>query len=251
MGYILSLFSGGPLGIVYGALILYCLYHAISRRSEPYWFFLILFIPAIGGIAYFALEILPDLRRGRLSIDTSVFQSSNSRIIIKQRALEEMDTLDNRMNLAREYKVAGRLEDAKKLLESVSSIHQTDPYVRFELADIHFQENQLEPARQILTGVLEGCPEELRYRAKLLQARTLEGLNDLEGAEKYYREATMYFTGEEARARLAQFLIAQGRKDEAKKSLEDILRNYKRSAGVYQRQQREWFDLAGRLLKEL
>jgi hypothetical protein len=251
MGYILSLFSGGPLGIVYGALILYCLYHAISRRSEPYWFFLILFIPAIGGIAYFLVEILPDLRRGRLSIDTSVFQSSNARILSRESALEEMDTLDNRMNLAREYKNAGRFEDAKKLLESVSSIHQTDPYVRYELADLYFRENNLVATRDILTGVLEGCPEELRYRAKLLQARTLDELGELEPAEKYYREATMYFTGEEARARLAQFLIAQNRKEEAKKSLEDILRNYKRSANVYQRQQREWFDLAGKLLKEL
>lgn len=251
MGYILSLFSGGPLGFVYGALILYCLYHAISRRSEPYWFFLILFLPAIGGIAYFLLEVLPDLRRGRLSIDTSMFQSSNARILSRERALEEMDTLDNRMNLAREYKNAGRLEDAKKLLESVSSIHQTDPYVRYELADLYFRENDLTTTRDILTGVLESCPEELRYRAKLLQARTLEGLGELEPAERYYREATMYFTGEEARARLAQFLIAQNRKDEAKKSLEDILRNYKRSASVYQRQQREWFDLAGKLLKEL
>ena len=251
MGYILSLFSGGPLGFVYGALILYCLYHAISRRSEPYWFFLILFLPAIGGIAYFLLEVLPDLRRGRLSIDTSMFQSSNARILSRERALEEMDTLDNRMNLAREYKNAGRLEDAKKLLESVSNIHQTDPYVRYELADLYFRENDLTTTRDILTGVLESCPEELRYRAKLLQARTLEGLGELEPAERYYREATMYFTGEEARARLAQFLIAQNRKDEAKKSLEDILRNYKRSASVYQRQQREWFDLAGKLLKEL
>ena len=251
MGYILSLFSGGPLGFVYGALILYCLYHAISRRSEPYWFFLILFLPAIGGIAYFLLEVLPDLRRGRLSIDTSMFQSSNARILSRERALEEMDTLDNRMNLAREYKNAGRLEDAKKLLESVSSIHQTGPYVRYELADLYFRENDLTTTRDILTGVLESCPEELRYRAKLLQARTLEGLGELEPAERYYREATMYFTGEEARARLAQFLIAQNRKDEAKKSLEDILRNYKRSASVYQRQQREWFDLAGKLLKEL
>ncbi len=251
MGYILQLFSGGPLGIVYGALILYCLYHAISRRSEPYWFFLILFIPAIGGIAYFLVEILPDLRRGRLSIDTSLFQSSNARILSRERALEEMDTLDNRMNLAREYKNAGRSEDAKKLLESVSSIHQTDPYVRYELADLYFRESNLVVTRDILTGVLEGCPEELRYRAKLLQARTLDGLGELEPAEKYYREATMYFTGEEARARLAQFLISQNRKEEAKKSLEDILRNYKRSASVYQRQQREWFDLAGKLLKEL
>jgi hypothetical protein len=251
MGYLQSLFSGGPLGIIYGALILYCLYHAISRRSEPYWFFLILFIPAIGGIAYFVMEVLPDLRRGNLSIDTSVFQSSNTRILSKERALEEMDTLDNRMNLAREYKFAGRLEDAKKMLESVSSIHQQDPYVRYELADLYFRESNLEKTREILTTVLEGCPEELRYRAKLLLARTLDGLGDLENAEKYYREATTYFTGEEARARLAQFLIAQNRKDEAKKSLEDILRNYKRSANVYQRQQREWFDLAGKLLKEL
>ncbi len=251
MGYITSLFSGGPFGIIYGALILYCLYHAISRRAEPYWFFVILFIPGIGSIVYFVAEVLPDLRRGRLSIDTSVFQSSNSRITNRERALEEMDTLDNRMNLAREYKNAGRLEDSKKLLESVSSIHQSDPYVRFELADIYFKENNLVATRDILTGVLDGCPEELRYRAKLLQARTLDGLGELEPAEKYYREATMYFTGEEARARLAQFLISQNRKDEAKKSLEDILRNYKRSASVYQCQQREWFDLAGKLLKEL
>jgi hypothetical protein len=70
-------------------------------------------------------------------------------------------------------------------------------------------------------------------------------------ADATYRDAMTAATTEEPRARYAAYLIAQGRPSEARQLLEQMERTERRATGLYRRQEREWFEMAAGLRREV
>ena len=91
----------------------------------------------------------------------------------------------------------------------------------------------------------------IRTRTLTLLARAQTEQTQVDQADVTYQQALMGATSEEPRVRYAQFLMAQGRPDDARQQLETLARTEKRSGGLYRSQEREWFQLAGRLRREL
>ena len=80
--------------------------------------------------------------------------------------------------------------------------------------------------------------------AHMIYARSLEGLaRDAEAIDEYAALAR-YFSGEEARCRLALILRRTGRLAEARPLFEEILRAQTLAPKHYIRAQREWIDIA-------
>ena len=96
--------------------------HVIKNRKEGYWIFLLLFIPIAGGLAYLVVEVLPDLRRS--SPVKSVSKSLSNVIHPTKRleelrfALDESDTVSNRMRYADELCSHGDMDKAIELYRS-------------------------------------------------------------------------------------------------------------------------------------
>ncbi len=249
MGFFSS-YLNSPLGLIIGAITIISLIHAVIKRADIYWFFIILFIPFVGPLIYFVSNVLPDFRRGNLSGALEGLKPAGMRVRDLEKQLEEVDTAQNRIQLAMAYREAGELEKAEGMLEKArQGVFKNDPHVMFDLADVLFRRGQIEQSVALLRELLPNAPEELRSKTRLLLARQLEATNLVE-AESLYRTALSGAQGEEAKYRLASFLQRQGQRDEALQLAKDIERNGRRASGAYRVQEREWLDGAGKILRE-
>ncbi len=250
MGFLENLITSGPLGTIYGVLVAVCLIHLFVRRNDFYWAFIILVIPYIGAIAYFFSQVLPELRGARVMEAIDTLKPAGLRVRDLEKQLEELDTAQNRIQLALAYRDAGQLDKAETMLsETRQGIYKNDPHVTYDLADVKFRAGKLQEAQELLRELLDGAPEELRGKGRLLLARSLEATAQPEAADPLYQQAISSFSGEEARYWYAAFLVAQGKRDEAETQVEALERNVRRASGAYRYQQREWLERAGRLIK--
>lgn len=252
MDFLTWLIPTNPIGLALFILQLVCSYGVISRRHEIWWILVILVLPFFGIILYLSRYGFPSLRAPDLSGVADALKSPSARIADLKRELEERDTVELRLELARAYKSAGQLDDAVREIESTKKgIYKDDAHITYELADARFEQGQYDLARELVKQALENAPGELKGKARLLLARTLEKLDHDAEAEEIFRSVSPLASGEEGRYRYAEFLVARGRKDEAVKLIADLQKSYNRSAPIYRRQQRQWFDLAQKLERQI
>jgi hypothetical protein len=248
MGFLENLFFGGPLGAIYGVLVIACLIHVLVRRNDFFWILIIFIIPYIGALVYFFSQVLPEFRGSQVREAVDALKPAGMRVRDLEKQLEELDTAQNRIALAVALRDAGQLERAEALLEGTrQGIFKNDPHVTYDLADVKFRLNKLQEARALLEELQPVAPEELRGRARLLLARTLQALEQPDEAERYFQAAISSFSGEEARYWYAAFLKARGQTEAATQQINALERNVKRASGSYRAQQREWLERARKL----
>jgi hypothetical protein len=252
MDYFRYLIPTNPLGLGLLLLQIVCIYGVLSRRHEVWWVLIILVLPGLGSLYYLSRYGFPSFRAPDVSGLADAFKSSSARIADLKRELEDKDTVELHLELAREYKRAGMLDDAVREIESTKKgIYKDDAHITYELADVRFEQGDYAQAHDLVTQVVQNAPGELKGKSRLLLARTLEKLNQDAQAEEIFKSISPLASGEEARFRYAEFLVSRGRKDEAAKLLTELQKNYNRSAPIYRRQQRQWFDLAQKLERDI
>jgi hypothetical protein len=223
--------------------------HVVRNGRDRIWIFVLIFLPVAGGIAYLAVEVIPDIVRGR-AVRTAATSVSN--IVAPDRRLRELEeqvkyspTVANRSALADELFARGRYQEALDLYEGcLTGPFDQDETIILRLARAYFARGQLEEALATLDRLKAGPSEPARADYALIRARALEGLRQRDEAEKSYREAAAVGFGLEHRYRLAAFLNATGRTEEAGRIYDDILDTYRRTPGKFKREAREWAQRA-------
>ncbi len=249
MGWLQNFFLSSPWGWISSIITIICLIHALSRRADFYWFFIILFIPYLGSLFYFFAYVLPELRRANFGAAFETLKPVSMRVRDLEKQLEDVDTAQNRIALAVAYRESGQFEKAEGLLEQTrQGVYRNDAHMTFDLASIKFGLNKPLQAEDLLVELLPNAPEELRGVARVLLGRILEQRQAYTEAENLYR-AALGVRGEEPRYRLASVLLAQNKTEEAQTVLRELERNQKRAAPQYRNQEREWFEAAKKLQK--
>ena len=165
--------------------------------------------------------------------------------------LSESDTLANRAGLAALLARAGRRDEAQATLDPLlSGIYADDPVVLLTSAELDLARGNPAGAETRLNAVDLKTSAATRTRALTLLAQAQEA-QDKPGADATYRDALTAATTEEPRARYAAYLVKQGRAAEARGVLDAIAKTESRATDLYRRQEREWFDLASGLRREL
>ena len=238
------------LSAVVGLLQLGCIVHAITQRRELFWILVLLFLPGLGTLIYVLLEVLPSLRRRRLNLEPMIerLQGSDARIRARSERLADTDTFQNREALAAELSRAGRLAEAEATLQPLlTGIYRDDPTLLYALAEVKYRQGRFEEARTSLERVDAMGSQALKNRVKLLLAEVSTQLGDPAAAERSYQEAMHGAITEEPRVKYAAFLVAQGRPDEAQPLLAQVEKIRRSAAGIYRRQEQEWFRMAEQL----
>ena len=230
-------------------LDLLCIVH-ILRSGRPYqWIFLVTFVPIAGAVAYFVVEMLPELRHSRAArkavkdIGQVVDPDREFRELIGR--VDELDTVENKLALARECLKRERHGDAISLLEGcLVGVHADDIAVLATLAQAHFAEENYRETRAVLDRLREAHPDLSCPEGHLLYARSLEAEGEVERALIEYEALVGYYPGEEARCRYGLLLRNLGHVDQSRSIFEDVKRSVERASKVYFRSEKDWYEMA-------
>ncbi|GBF07801.1 hypothetical protein DAERI_170060 [Deinococcus aerius] len=246
-------------------LVLLCFIHALVTRQDLYWLFILGLAVFFGGIfstvgalIYAFTVFFPWLRgsgRGAaraIGRGVEAIKPLDTRIREAQERLTESDTLANRTDLAALQARAGRPEEAQSTLQPLlSGIYADDPVVLLTSAELELARGNAAAAESLLSRVDLRTSAATRTRTLTLLAQAQDAQGKPQEADATYREAMTAATTEEPRARYAAFLLKQGRRQEAQALLDALAKTEQRATGLYRRQEREWFQMAAGLRREL
>ena len=238
--------------LVFGLQLL-CLAHVIRTGRRCQWMFIILALPLAGCLAYFFLEILPDLRHSRAARQAvrdigAVIDPERDLRETAQR-VAEADTVENRAALAEECLRRGRAAEAKQLFQScLTGVHATDHALMLGLARAEFALDDYAGACETLDRLRAAHPSLDCPDGHLLYARSKEQQGETEQALIEYAALAEYYPGEEARCRLALLLQKTGRVAEARTLFQQVVRSVEQASKLYYRAERDWYEVARRNL---
>jgi hypothetical protein len=244
----------GVLLAVFGPVVLVaqiaCLIHVLRTGRPLWWLWIIFMLPLVGLAAYFYLEVRPTL--GKLGIQSLLWRlkSSRERIAIRRAQLEESSTVKNRLFLADELHDAGQFDDECDVLaDGLRGAFKDDATLLMRLAQAHLDADRAARADEILTKTVPERSADSQQNYALLKAR-IQGRTGRGGeAERAFQELGARKKSEAPRYYYADYLLRQGRRDEAVVILRDILLQYRRGTVVWRYQERRWYYAAKKLLK--
>jgi len=214
--------------IVYLAIIavqVFCVVDVIRRGRNTIWIMALVFLPVVGALAYFIVEILPTLqhnRHVRAARQTVVEKLDPERELrAAQQALDVADTMANRIRVADALTELGRHSAALPLYQRGAG-PRPDFRTGEKLARSLFLNDRPTEALSVLDALPKVTAQSDQDRAKLLRGRILEDMGRSEEALELYGDVMDRMAGDEARCRYAALLLKVGRRGEARRVLEEV-----------------------------
>ena len=230
--------------------------HVLRTGRNMYWVFILLIAPGIGGLAYFIVELLPDLmsnQRTRSAV-RGVRKTLNPDADLRhrQRAHKLSGSVDAARHLANELVESGRFEEAIRHYESaLTGLYEHDPDLMLGLASAQFGNEQYEDAKTTLDVLMEKNPDFRSPDGHLLYARAVEACGDDEKALDEYKAVAGYYAGAEARLRYGLILERLGDDEAAQVEFEEIITAADLAPRHYRKAQQDWISQAKSSIKRL
>jgi hypothetical protein len=225
--------------------------HVIKTGRNTIWVFVLLFAPFIGGLAYFIVELLPELmnsraaRKAKRSVTGAIDPNRDLRSAAQQLAVA--DTVQNSLILATQHLERGQFKEAAELFaRSLRGLHADDPDILFGLARAQFGLEDYASVIQTLDRLAGANPKARTGDMHLLYARAKEGSGAIDAAKTEYEALAKYYPGPEPRCRLGLILKAQGDTEGARKLFQAVLGESAVAGRHYNVIHKEWVALARR-----
>ena len=211
--------------------------HIVKSGRDTKWIWIVAMLPLAGALAYFFIEVLPDLQNSRAGLNAK--RKMNKVIAPNQafnsatRAYSQSDTVENSVRLGQECLNKGLYEEAESVfMRCLTGIHKTDPEVMSGLAQAQFGSKQYNEVKVTLDALIEANPDYKSQDSHLLYARTLDALEKNEEAIHEFETLHTYYSGPEADYYFALSLKRQGKVDECFELLNNTL-SHAQNAGKH------------------
>ena len=217
-----------------------CVVHCVRHGRNQFWIWPIVFVPMVGCVAYFVVEVLPGMQ-GNRHVRTMRAQAAKAidperEVRAARDALGLAVTIANRIRLADALAAVNRPEEAVPLYrDAIAAQPLPDARTETKLARVLFEDGKIEEAQQVVDRIDKPSGQSDRDRLDLLRARIYDHLGRQDDSLSIYRDIVTRMPGEEARCRYAALLIEMGRRREALGVLEEVEDRMKR-LDRYQRQ---------------
>lgn len=240
-----------PIALLTIALQVIAVVHLFRTGRSMIWLFVIIFLPVVGCLAYFIIEVLPSfgqnpaarkaLTRARRAIDP------NRGVREGSLNYERSQNVDTASKLADELTKAGRHEEAIRVcMEARTGLFEDDPKILLALANAQFAAGRHAEVIETLDYLREKNPGFRSADGHLVYARALEQSGAPERALEEYAALANYYPGAEARVRQAMLHKKQGDKTRAGELFAALLNDARLAPKHFQRSEKEWIDLAKR-----
>jgi len=229
--------------------------HVLKTGRAYYWIFVI-FLPGIGPLIYFIVELLPELlesRQGKSAV-RGLRKTLDPGAGLRQRQKEHKmsGSVDATRRLAGELLESGETVKAIEHYETaLTGLYEHDPDLLLGLATAQFSDEQFDRARQTLDRLIERNPEFRSPDGHLLYARAVEACGDIDKAREEYSTLVAYYAGAEARIRHGAFLESQGDNELALGEYEEIVTAADLAPRHYLKAQKQWISEARAGIKRL
>lgn len=240
-----------PIAILTIALQVIAVVHLFRTGRSMIWLFVIIFLPVVGCLAYFIIEVLPSfgqnpaarraLSRARHAIDP------NRGVREGSLNYERSQNIDSATRLAAELTKAGRHEEAIKICtEARTGLFEDDPKILLALANAQFAGGRHGDAIATLDYLREKNPGFRSADGHLVYARALDESGATARALEEYAALVNYYPGAEARVRQAMLYKKIGDKPRAAELFAALLKDARLAPKHFRRSEREWIELAER-----
>ncbi len=242
------------LGAIIFAIDIAMAFHAVKTGRFMPWFYVIMFLPGIGSLAYFIMELLPewmgspDGQKTRARISKTLDPEKTYRALKTE--VEIANTIANRAALAQECLALGRHDEAWAQYDAILGMYLGDePAYMVGRARAEFGLGRFADALATLEEVRRRWPDWQSGDGHLVYARALEEEGRVAEAVDEYRALSNYYAGAEPRVRLGLALRRLGRESEARTVLADVIRQMSRAPKYARKTQAEWISLAENALR--
>lgn len=237
------------IGILTLAIQALAIFHIIKTGRDFRWIFLIIFLPGLGALIYFVIEVLPSLRSNpaarRTMKNMGKIVDPTRQLRSQQLAYDRSQNVETSTRLANELIRDGKYDEAIQLCNDArTGVFEDDPTILLALANAHFAKHAFRECVEALDLLREKNPSFRSPEGHLLYARALEGDGQTDRAIEEYDAVSRYFPGAEARVRFAQYHERLGNKDLAMQMFRQIVDDARIAPRHFQRAQRQWIDIA-------
>jgi hypothetical protein len=237
------------LALAQTAFTVWMLLDAYRRNAEVFWYLIILVIQPVGAWVYFLAVFVGGLRnplrgRGRLT-----WKRRPSLDELRYRA-ERTPTVMNHYTLAERLMEKDQYGEAISHLEKAAILDPEYCPAQYALAVCHHERGEFGQAAPPLERIIARDRQWSNYRAWRLLIRVRAGQSDKPGALSACRELTKMMPTFENKCHLAEYLLANGLRDEAGKLLEQALEDYRFLPFGDRWRDRHWAKQAHRLWQQ-
>jgi hypothetical protein len=240
-----------PIAILTVALQVIAVVHLFRTGRSMIWLTVIIFLPVVGVLAYFIIEVLPSfgqnpaarkaLSRARKAIDP------NRGVREGSLNYERSQNVDTASKLAAELTKAGRHDEAIRVcMEARTGLFEDDPKILLALANAQFAANRYSDVIATLDYLRDKNPGFRSADGHLVYARALDESGATTRALEEYAALVNYYPGAEARVRQAMLYKKTGDNARATELFAALLKDARLAPKHFRRSEREWIELAER-----
>lgn len=232
------------------AMQVLCGIHCL-KRGKTGWLWIIIFLPVVGSLIYFFMEILPSRRISKPNIDVSAFVNPGGKIKKLEENLRFTDTFNNRMLLADAYLTSGQTDKAVELYESsLTGAFSENEHALAQLVIAYYQLERYSDAIKA-AGKIYRLPQFIRSQAHLFYALSLEHIGEIDKADAEFKAMVGRFSYYEQRYQYGMFLVRSGRDEDAAKIFTVMLEEEQQLSPMERKSARPWCAKARAELKSI
>jgi hypothetical protein len=255
MNYVYELVSGdyGLVGSIFGFLFfafhIWMIADAI-RRGEYLWALFIFFFPVINDLLYFFL-----VYRGSVGNSLSGFElpGAADRRRIKQLLadIHHLDKAHQHLQLADIYFSQGKLEQAEASYRAAYERDPKDEDVRAHLGNCLARRGKNAEALPLLEGVCAQTPKHDYGYTLMTLAETQAATGEIDRALATWRQVLSMYGYPRARVQFADLLIKRKEYAEARKVLDEVIRDAPFATKFERKREKIWFSRARAALRSI
>lgn len=228
---------------------LLCGIHAVRSGRAQTWLWILVIGGPLGATIYVFAVLVPEwmggptARKLRQAAQATLDPERDYRAA--KLALEDAETIGNRMRLAQAAAALGKWEEAEReWAQCVVGQFADDPIVLLGHANALIELQRFEDALKRLEALSQQGADRDTAPVALAYARAYEGLGRNSEAEAPYRFAADRLPGLEAACRYAVFLARTGRQSDAEIALGEIRRRFAKVNPQLRPLDRAWVEMA-------
>jgi hypothetical protein len=228
-----------------------CAIHSLRRGTQGRWIWMIVFLPVIGCLAYLYLEVLPSRRISAPKLDITAVLNPSGKLKKLEDELKFTDTFSNKIKLADAYLETGHVDKAVALYESsLTGAFSENEHVLAKLIIAYSQQERYGDVINIAKKIYR-LPQFARSKSHMLYAVALEHSGEAASAENEFKLMKGRYAYFEQRYRYGQFLMRQGRDEDAYIIFSDIVDEVPHLSQMEKKSARLWSNKAKEELKKL